>query len=158
MFSRLCFKYLTNIAPIPAPNPPAWLQARHKGALWGRAWGEGGWGAPALGGRSGCAKVTQPFGSPGLGAGWGAGDGDKVLGVLIFFPEVKLENGGSGSERNRFRIKPVKEVSAERRVGAARTGPGRERAVRAVQGRHSRSQTLGFLSGHRGTYLESARH
>lgn len=41
LFSRLCFKYLTNIAPIPAPNPSAWLQARYKGALWGRVRREG---------------------------------------------------------------------------------------------------------------------
>lgn len=155
MFPRLCFKYLTTIPPILAPNPGAWLKARHKGALWGRASGEGGWWQPARWGRSCFIPLTQPFGSPELSRGGGCRDGVASKGclVVLFFlqsQKQKLESGNLGTYRSGSKAGPEggAEVSAEHERGARPPGCHR--------GANPRSQTLGFLSVRRCTYLESA--
>jgi hypothetical protein len=109
LFSLLCFKYLTGITPIPAPNPPAWLQARHKGALWGRARGEGaGGGQPRpgeVGGALGWLQVdsaiwvtwTESWGAEDGGGEGGNGGGDSSSSFSN--PVSKdWESGGPGRE------------------------------------------------------------
>lgn len=157
MFPRLCFKYLTTIPPILAPNPGAWLKARHKGALWGRARGEGGWWQPARWGRSCFIPLTQPFGSPELSRGGGCRDGVASKGclVVLFFlqsQKQKLESGNLGTYRSGSKAGPEggAEVSAEHERGARPPGCHR--------GANPQSQTLGFLSVRRCTNLESANH
>lgn len=93
--------------PIPAPNPPAWLQARYKGALWDRARRDG-----AGGSGDGDARVPSSLGHQGhLGLGVveaeGGGPGRWVMvGIFIFLfliPEVEIEKQGPQQEADSIR-------------------------------------------------------
>lgn len=115
LFPRLCFKYLTASPPIPAPNPPAWLQARHKGALWGRPRGEGAGAAGPSG-----TLLFPPLDSAiwvtrvGVGAEAGVGVGGFSSSFFLPVPKVKIGKRGLCRAARRCRGSTAHEAGAGR--------------------------------------------